>query len=115
MNSESILLLSVEARFGWAMGRDVAGGTLDSFLDGSPIHVPNDRWIRTFTEQSLRELLKDFNILSIQRSHYTLSGPFEWSMGDTNAETLLAKEAALRKHPVSKPLNRAWMVVAQRA
>ena len=115
MHPGGILLLSVEARWGWAMGRDVAGGTLESFLDGHPIHVPNDRWIRTYTEQNLRDLLSDFTILDLQRSHYTLSGPFEWSMGEVDSATLLQTEHALRNHPVSQPLNRAWMVIAQRS
>lgn len=109
-----ILLMSVEARWGWAMGRDVAGGTLDAFLNEEAVHVPNDRWIRTYTEESIRELLKDYNILKIQRSHYTLSGPFEWAMGDVDVDDFLAKEAALRKHPIAEKLNRAWMVVAQK-
>ena len=109
------LLLSVEARWGWAMGRDVAGGTIDAFLEEGIVHVPHDRWIRTYTEETIRELLQQFNIIEIQRSHYTLSGPFEWAMGDVDLNTVLAKESALRNHPISHPLNRAWMVIAQRS
>ena len=52
------LLMSVEARWGWPMARDVAPHTLQAFFDTGIVHVPHDRWIRTYTEQSIRELLK---------------------------------------------------------
>ena len=114
LTPKGILLMSVETRWGWAMGRDVAGGTLDAFLNEEAVHVPNDRWIRTYTEESIRTLLKNHDILKIQRSHYTLSGPFEWAMGDVGVEEFLAKEATLRAHPIAEKLNRAWMVIAQK-
>jgi len=108
------LLMSVEARWGWPMARDVAPHTLDAFLDTGIVHVPHDRWIRTYTEDDIRDLLKDFQIHFLQRSHYTLSGPFEWAMGDVDIETLIHYENTLRNHPVSHKLNRAWMVIAEK-
>ncbi len=108
------LLMSVEARWGWPMARDVAPQTLDAFLDTGIVHVPHDRWIRTYTEDDIRDLLKDFQIRFLQRSHYTLSGPFEWAMGDVDIETLIHYENTLRNHPVSHKLNRAWMVIAEK-
>lgn len=108
------LLMSVEAQWGWPMARDVGAHTLDAFLNGDVVHVPHDRWIRTYTEESFRKLLKNFDIQWIQRSHYTLSGPFEWAMGDVDIQSLLQYEEALRNHPISHKLNRAWMVMAQK-
>ena len=108
------LLMSVEARWGWPMARDVAPDTLEAFFETGIVHVPHDRWIRTYTEESIRELLKEFNITFIQRSHYTLSGPFEWAMGDATIEELIAYENRLRQHPIAKDLNRAWMVIAEK-
>lgn len=108
------LLMSVEARWGWPMARDVAPQTLDAFLDTGIVHVPHDRWIRTYTEDAIRELLQDFDILLLQRSHYTLSGPFEWAMGDVSIPDLIRYENRLRNHPISQKLNRAWMVIAQK-
>ena len=67
-----MLFLSVEARWGWPMARDVAPHTLETFFNDGIVHVPHDRWIRTYTEESIRQLLKDFTITFIQRSHYTL-------------------------------------------
>ena len=57
-----------------------------SFFDTGIVHVPHDRWIRTYTEESIRDLLKDFDITFIERTHYTLSGPFEWAMGDVTIQ-----------------------------
>ena len=108
------LLMSVEAKWGWPMARDVAPHTLDSFLETGIVHVPHDRWIRTYTESEIRDLLHDFDILFLQRSHYTLSGPFEWAMGDVDIAELIRYEDMLRNHPIAQKLNRAWMVIAQK-
>jgi hypothetical protein len=35
-------------------------------------------------------------------------------MGDVDVDEFLAKETALRSHPIAEKLNRAWMVVAQK-
>ena len=115
LKPKGILLLSVEARWGWALASDVAQGSLDSFLHSGIVHVPHDRWIKTYTEEELQELLAPFNILQIQPSHYTLSGPFENIVGRPDKSTLLSIEHQLRWHPIAKHLNRAWIVVAQKS
>ena len=112
--TNGILLFSVEARWGWAMSSDVPPDSLDAFLETGIVHVPHDRWVRTFTEESIRTLLSDFKIIKIQPSHYSLSGPFELMIGEPNIEELLKTEEKLRNHPISSKLNRAWMVVAQK-
>ena len=114
LKPKGILLLSVEARWGWALANDVSPGSLDSFLHSGIVHVPHDRWIKTYAEEELRQLLAPFDLLKIQPSHYTLSGPFENIVGRPDKSTLLSIEHQLRRHPVTKHLNRAWIVVAQK-
>jgi 2-polyprenyl-3-methyl-5-hydroxy-6-metoxy-1,4-benzoquinol methylase len=109
-----LLLLSIEARWGWAFSRDAAEDTLDAFLDTGIVHVENDRWIQTYTEEEIQNILHDFEIISIQPSHYSISGPFEMIVGDKEIEDLLVIEELLRNHPIAKNLNRAWMIVAQK-
>ena len=114
LQSGGILLFSVEARWGWAMSSDVAAGTLDAFLETGIVHIPHDRWIRTFTREQIEELLSEFEILKIQPSHYSLSGPFEHMLDAITLDELLQTEDKLRNHPISVNLNRAWMVAAQK-
>jgi len=108
-----ILLLSVEARWGWALAADVAPGTLDAFLETGVVHVPGDRWVCTYAEADLRSLLTGLDILELHRSHYAFSGPFENIAGPMDATRALALEERLRAHPVAGKLNRAWMAVAR--
>ena len=111
-----ILLCSVEARWGWAMAADVHPETIEAFLDDGIVHVPGDRWVRTFTGDALREQLEaaGFEMVALQRSHFAFSGPFEECAGPMDAARALALEARLRAHPVAGRLNRAWMAVARR-
>ncbi|NOY28122.1 MAG: class I SAM-dependent methyltransferase [Oligoflexia bacterium] len=108
-----VLLASVEARWGWAMAPDVHEGTIDAFLGDGVVHQPGDRWVRTYTEDRLRRLLEDWEILELWPTHYALSGPFEMIAGELDVDEALALEARLRAHPVSGPLNRAFAVVAR--
>ena len=109
-----LLLCSVEARWGWAMAHDAAPGSIDDFFGNGVVHVPGDRWVRTYTEDELRALLSPrFEVLEVLPSHYAFSGPFEPAAGPLDAARAIALEARLRAHPVARPLNRAWMAVAR--
>lgn len=110
------LLCSVEARWGWAMASDVHPETIESFLDDGIVHVPGDRWVRTYTEADLRAELDaaGFELVALQPSHFAFSGPFEECAGPMDEARALALESRLRAHPVAGKLNRAWMVVARR-
>ncbi|MCK6506259.1 class I SAM-dependent methyltransferase [Myxococcota bacterium] len=108
-----VLLLSVEARWGWAMAQDAHEGTIDAFLGDGIVHEPGDRWVRTYTKEALRELLAGWKVEEIFPTHYAHSGPFELSAGPMEVDDALALEARLRAHPVSGPLNRAWAVIAR--
>jgi SAM-dependent methyltransferase len=109
------LLLSVEARWGWAMGADVHEGSIADFFGDGIVHVPGDRWVRTFEQDDLLDLLEEagFELVALQPSHYALSGPFEMAAGELTVEEALLLEERLRAHPVSRGLNRAWMAVAR--
>ncbi|MEC9391204.1 MAG: class I SAM-dependent methyltransferase [Myxococcota bacterium] len=108
------LLCSVEARYGWAMGPDVAEGSIDAFFGDGVVHVDGDRWVRTYTEAELRDVLKGLEILELEPSHYVLSGPFEAAAGAIDLDRLRALEHRFRNHPITAPLNRAWMATARR-
>ena len=108
-----VLLCSVEARYGWAMGPDVAEGSLGALFGEGIVHVEGDRWVQTYTEDGFRALLSDFEILSFEPSHYVMSGPFEAAAGDIDVDTIRAFEKRLRDDPVCKNLNRAWMAAVR--
>ncbi len=107
------LLLSVEARYGWALAVDAPEGQLPALLGDGVVHVPGDRFVRTFTAESLRELLAGWTIERLVPSHYTLGGPLQQVAGELTREALFAREDELATHPVFAPLNRAWIVVAR--
>ncbi len=109
------LLFSVEARWGWAMGPDVHEGSIEDFFGDGIVHVPGDRWVRTFEQDDIAELLEvaGYELLALQPSHYALSGPFEMAAGELSVEEALLLEEKLRSHVVSRGLNRAWMAVAR--
>jgi SAM-dependent methyltransferase len=108
-----MLLASVEARYGWAMGPDVAEGSLEALFGDGIVHVGQDRWVRTFDEPGFRGLLADFEIRHFAPSHYVLSGPFEAALGSADIDEVRAYEERLRTHPITSPLNRAWMAAAR--
>jgi len=108
------LLLSVEARWGWAQSLDAAPGTLPALLTDGIVHVPGDRWIRTYTQAELFELLSDWEVAMIAPTHYASSGPFEAAAGSLSLDELLVVEEALRRRDETKHLNRAWMAVARK-
>ncbi len=107
------VLLSVEARWGWAMARDAPHDQLGALLDDGLVHVPGDRWVRTYDEARLRTLLRDWDLVELVPTHYASSGPFEHVAGDYTADELLEWEARLRAHPVTRGLNRCWTAVAR--
>ena len=114
LKPNGLLFLSVEARWGWAMSTDVAEGSIEAFFDNGIVSVPNDRYIHTHTEDSLRQLLHRFNVVDIQPSHYAFSGPFEMVAGPLPVNQAIELEARLRAHPIARQLNRAWMVIARK-
>lgn len=108
------LCLSVEAPLGWAAAADVAPGTLGALLDGGPVAVPGDRWVRTCDEGVVRALLAGFEIVDLLPTHYAIAGPFEAAAGEGDLGALLAWEARCRAHPATRPWNRAWTALARK-
>ncbi len=108
------LLLSVEAQYGWAASMDAGAGSLAALFDDAPVFLERDRWIRTYSEQDLRTLLKDWEILDLIPTHYATSGPFETAAGASSLEELLVWERRCAEHPLTRPWNRAWTVAARR-
>ena len=114
LTPNGILLMSVEARWGWALSSDVAEGSINAFFDDGIVHIPQDRWIRTYTREDIMELLRDFAHVEIQPSHYAFSGPFEMATGLLPIEEAIRIEERFRNHPIANQLNRAWMVIARK-
>ncbi len=108
-----LLLGSVEARWGWAASLDVAPGTLPALLSDGVVHVPGDRWIRTFDREELEDLLAGWEILQLRPTHYVPSGPFEAAAGPVDLPAVLELEARLAAHPATRPWHRAWTFAAR--
>ena len=108
------LLISLEARWGWAMSSDVAAGSIQSFFTDGIVHIPGDRWIRTYTEEDVKKLLSRFSTVDIQPSHYAFSGPFEMATGLLPVQEAIDIEERFRNHPIARQLNRAWMAIAHK-
>ncbi|MFM2248692.1 MAG: hypothetical protein RL071_4767 [Pseudomonadota bacterium] len=110
------LLVSVEARWGWAAALDAHDGTLDAFFTDGIVHQPGDRWVRTFEREAFVALLEraGFVVEAVWPSHYVLSGPFELAAGPLEGEALFRYEDLLAAHPIAEKLNRAWMAVAHK-
>jgi 2-polyprenyl-3-methyl-5-hydroxy-6-metoxy-1,4-benzoquinol methylase len=110
-----VLLLSMEARWGWALGADAPAGGLEAALSGSAvIDLPGDRWVHTYTRDELEELLTGLG-LEVQQiipSHYLPDGPLEDLATSLTLEGLLEAEERARLHPVWGPLNRLWLAAA---
>ena len=117
-----VLLLSVEARWGWGLSLD-APAAIEQWLSGDRLHLPGDRMVQTYDEAGLRALLSGWEILDLRPTHYTWSGPFELlarDLGgpddpDARLDALLDLEERLRNHPIAAPLHRAWTAVARRS
>ena len=111
-----VLLISMEARWGWAASQDAPAGSIEAALGGDGIvDVPGERWVQTYTEEHFTDLLNrnGFEVERMIPALYVLDGPLE-DVGQTAAslEELLAIEERCRNHPAWKNLNRAWIAVA---
>lgn len=113
LKPDGVALLSVEARYGWAMSMDAPPGTLDALVGDGIVHIPGDRWVRTFTREAFVGALAGWQIVDLLGTHYIPSGPLEDAGGTLSVPELLAWEARLRAHPVIGPLNRAWIAVVR--
>jgi 2-polyprenyl-3-methyl-5-hydroxy-6-metoxy-1,4-benzoquinol methylase len=107
------LLVSVEAQYGWAMSPGAASGSLSALFTDGVVHVPRDRWVRTYDEAAFGALLDGWEILDLVPSHYVLSGPFEMAAGDAGIDEVRAWERQLAANPVTRPLHRAWTAIVR--
>ncbi len=114
------VLVSVEARWGWAAAQDAPPGSLTAALeqDGDGVvHVPGDRWVRTYDEPALRDWIASagLELESVVPSHWIPDGPLEGVAPDAlSLQQLLAWEESCRSHPVWGPLHRLWLVTARK-
>jgi SAM-dependent methyltransferase len=106
------LAFSVEARWGWALAVDAPGGQLDALFGDGLVHVPEDRFVRTFEEADVRALFAEWRLERLVPTHYLFGGPLQQVAGALDEAALAAWEDRARAHPVFAPLNRAWTGVA---
>ena len=110
-----LLFASVEARWGWVFCQDTPPATVDAWLDDGVVHVPGDRWVRTFERADFESLLlRYFDIEEMIPSHYGYSGAFEAAAGPLDEAAALRLEDRMRAHPRGRELNRAWLAAARR-
>jgi SAM-dependent methyltransferase len=112
-------LLSVEARYGWAVAEDAPqrGGLEAALGEDGVLDVPGDRWVQTYSEEQVRALLTaaGLEVVVVEPTHYLPDGPLERVAGETwDLEALLRAEERCRRHPVWGPLNRLWTAVGRR-
>jgi SAM-dependent methyltransferase len=115
LRPDGALCFSVEARWGWALAYDSPAELLPALLGDGVVHVEGDRWVRTFEEADLRALLEGegWRIEELVPTHYIPSGPFDDAAGTLTVDEVLAWEARLRDHPVTRAWNRAWVGIAR--
>lgn len=113
------ILLTMEARWGWAISPDApAGEGLDGALgDAGPLEL-SDRFVHVLERDEVASLLEGagFSIETLLATHYFTTGPLEGLLpDDLSREQLADFEAKARHHPVWAPLNRIWTAVGRRA
>lgn len=110
------ILLSVEARWGWAAAGDAPAAAIEAAVDGDGIvHVPGDRWVQTYDHDRLVAWVTGagLTINSLIPSHWVLDGPLEdVAPASLSLEELIAIESRMEGHPVWGPLHRLWLVSA---
>lgn len=110
------LLLSMEARWGWALAQDATPGSIAHALVGDGIiDIPGEGWVQTWEDGPLTALLEaaGLKVELMVPTHYVLDGPLEHVAGGVpELDALLDVEDVCRAHPVWRPLNRIWTVAA---
>lgn len=110
------VLLSVEARWGWATAQDAPAAAIAAALDGDGVvALPGDRWVRTYEAAEVEELCAaaDLEVVSLVPSHWIPDGPLEdVAPASLDLAGLLAWEERCRAHPVWGPLHRLWLCAA---
>lgn len=119
VRSGGVLLISMEARYGWATAEDAAPGQLAAALADEDILLPQDGrpWVRLHGYDDVANLLKrhGFDVEHLIATHYVTDGPLERvAPEEMSFETLRDADAAARKHPVWAPLNRIWTAVGRK-
>jgi SAM-dependent methyltransferase len=107
------LCFSVEARWGWAMAVDAPPGQLGALLGDGVVHVPGDRFVRTYEEADVRALFAGWTLERLVPTHFVFGGPLQQVAGELDEAELQRWEERAAAHPVLGRLNRAWTGVAR--
>jgi 2-polyprenyl-6-hydroxyphenyl methylase/3-demethylubiquinone-9 3-methyltransferase len=113
------VLLSMEARWGWAASQDAPAASIHAALSGTGVvALPGDRWVKTYEADDVEELCAaaELEVVSLVASHWIPDGPLEdTAPADLDLPTLIALEDRCREHPVWGPLHRLWSCAAVKA
>lgn len=112
------VLISVEARWGWAASQDAPAGSVAQALSGTGIvALHGDRWVHTYDADDVEALCAaaDLEVISLVSSHWIPDGPLEdTAPADLDLPQLVALEDQCRDHPVWGPLHRLWSCAARK-
>lgn len=114
------LLVSFEARWGWAASPDAPPGAIGVALVGDgELDVPDHAWVQTMERDQVQAALEaaGFVDVAVHGSHWVLDGPLEQVAPPPESldlGVLLDLERAAEAHPVWGRLNRLWIAVARR-
>lgn len=111
------MMLSLEAKWGWALAEDAPQAGMPFALTGDIVDLPDDRWVRTFSKEEVIGLLEGAGLVvdMVIPSNYVIDGPLERVAPESvNFSELLAAEEAAAAHPVYGPLNRTWTALAHK-
>ena len=116
VRSGGTVLLSVEARWGWAAAQDAPAGAIGAALSGDGVvALPGDRWVRTYEADDVQALCAaaGLDCTALVPSHWIPDGPLEDAAPTPlDLPTLLALEEQCRAHVVWGPLHRLWLCAA---
>ena len=116
LHTGGALLISLEARWGWAAAADTPSGAIDMALEGDGvIALAGETWVRTYEKDQLCSLLEraGLRIEAVWPMLYTIDGPLEDALPAAATTTELVEiEERCRQHAVWQRLNRVWTAVA---
>ena len=111
------LLVSMEARWGWAVAEDAPEAIEEALAGTGVVAVEGERWVRTVEKAEFTQALEQagLEVLLMKATHYLTDGPLERAMpAYAPLSQVLAWEERCREHPVWGNLNRLWTAVAKK-
>ncbi len=118
----ALLLVAVEAQPGALCGQAMEPVELAAVLNGDPLFLRHDRWVRYYDRSALTELLTGggWRMEGLIGSHYVSEGPFWQAMDERRledveyVERIIEVERLCREHPLARDLARVLCATARK-